>query len=228
MAQGEVRLALEPEREPAGQPFGVNELLALRLTVPAGQLEGEVEVAGAQRGPDLQLALEPPEGGMDQAVGRIEQQLDHGVVQMVLPAPAQAIEHQPGIVLQRRRHRLDRAVDPGLAPLQTQTRGREFAIAVGHALEHPARRPAPVVPQQVVQAVDLILRGQQAPIFAVKPRLLGGREVALDPGAADQRLGRLVLVDPEQRLGVADHAPRGQRRPVLEEAAGSARGRPDR
>jgi hypothetical protein len=59
---------------------------------------------------------------------------------------------------------------------------------------------------------------QQLPVLLQEALLLARREVALDPGLADQRLGRLVLVEIEQRLGVADMPARGQRRTVGEQA----------
>ena len=64
----------------------------------------------------------------------------------------------------------------------------------------------------------MIGAAEQAPILLQEALLLARREVALDPGRADQRLGRLVLIDVEQRLGVADVPARGQRRPVGEQA----------
>ena len=219
MAQRRVRLLLEAEREPAGQPLGRDELVARALAVLARELVGEIELAGPERAPDLQLALEPPARRPDQLARRVQKHRDHVVVAVLLPAPAQPVEVQAGIVAERGRHRVHRLVDRGLVPLQTDACHGELAIALGHAREHAVRGPAPVIPEQVVEPVDVVLGRQQPPVFVVEFLLLAGREIALDPGPADQVRGGLVLIDPEQRLGVADRAARGQRRPVLEELA---------
>ena len=56
--------------------------------------------------------------------------------------------------------------------------------------------------------------------YCAKKRLvLAGREVAVDPGLADQRDRFVVGAGLEQRLRVADPAARGQRRPLGEERA---------
>jgi hypothetical protein len=93
----------------------------------------------------------------------------------------------------------------------------EAAVALGHQREHPLGRAAAIVPQQIAEARDVVGAGEDAPVLLQEPLLLARREVALDPGLADQRLRLLVLVDLEQRLGVADVAARGQRRPVGEQ-----------
>ena len=217
MAQRRVRLTDETQRQPAGQPFRLGEVVALGLTVAAGQAVSEVEIPAAQGAADPQLALEPPERRSAQRLGRVEEQLDHALVEPVLAAPAQAIENEARIAAQACRHRLDRLVQPGLPPLQADPRLGEAPVAGRHQLEHPVRRAPAVVPQQVVEAGDMVRAGQVAPVLLEKAPFLALREITLDPGAADQRLRPLILVDLKQRLGIADVAARGQRRPVGEQ-----------
>ena len=98
MTQRGARLLDEAQRQPARQPLGGGELLALGLAMAARQPVGQIEVAHPQGAPDLQLALEPPAGRMDQPVRRVQQQIHHAVVHALLAAPAHPVEQQPGVV----------------------------------------------------------------------------------------------------------------------------------
>ena len=171
------------------------------------------------RSPDLQLALEPPAVGPAELARGIQQDGLDAVVQALLAPPAQAIVGEARIVAQRRRHRLDRAIDPAAAPLQRHPRLGEPAVARRHALEHPSRRGAAQVPEQAVEPGDVILLAQMAAVLREEARVLARREVAVDPGLADQRDRLVVGADREQRLGVADPAARRERRPLGEEGA---------
>ena len=208
-----------PQRQPAGEPGRLGEVLALGLAVACRDAKGAIEIASGQRSPDLQLALEPPAVGPAELARGIQQDGLDAVVQALLAPPAQAVEGEARIVAQRRRHRLDRAIDPAAAPLQRHPRLGEPAVARRHALEHPFRRGAAQVPEQAVEPGDVILLAQMAAVLREEAGVLARREVAVDPGLADQRDRLVVGADREQRLGVADPAARRERRPLGEEGA---------
>ncbi len=88
MAHCRVRLAHEAERQPPGQPLGLDQSLARVLAVPARELIGEIELARPERAPDLQLALEPPARRPNQLARRVQEHRDHVIVAALLPAPA--------------------------------------------------------------------------------------------------------------------------------------------
>ena len=219
MAERGVGLLRETQRQPAGQPLRLGKVVARGLSMAGGQAVGEIEIALAQGPANLQLALEPPQIRPPDDLRRIEQDLDHALVEPLLPPPAHSIEDQAGVAAQFRGHRLDRLVHPVLAPLQTHPGLGKPPVAVGHQREHAVRRRAAIVPQQIVQARDVIGGAEHAPVLLQKALLLACREVALDPRLADQLLTALLLVDVEQRLGIADVAPRGQRQAGGEQLA---------
>ena len=127
----------------------------------AGQTVGEIEIALAQGAADLQLALEPPQLRPSDRLGRVEQDLDDAVLEPLLAPPAQAVEGQARVGAQLRGYRLDRLVDPVSALLQPHSSVGEAAVRVGHQRQHAVRRRAALIPQQIVQARDVIAGGSE-------------------------------------------------------------------
>ena len=229
MPLGEVGLAEEAQRQPAGHPLAVRERRALVLVVGAGDLVGAAERAVGDQVVDRPLLLAPPQLGTLQVGGRPGQDGASLGVLAAAPVPAQLVEQQAGIALEPLWHLGDRRVRLALEPLQPDPRHRQQLAILADQRAHPLGVLQVAVPQQPVEPRLVVLRPEVLAVVAEEVGELGRREVVLDPALA-QELHRLPGA-PDRRAAPArsGHVPagsaaRGRRR----RRAGPRRTRPRR
>ena len=212
------RLAEEAKRGPTGEPLGVGERGAFAgvKLVAGGNSIGFGNMALAQGGAGEDRALRPPFVGTAPVVVRMLEKHARRFVAALAQAPAQALVHEAGMILERVRHPGDGAIDVTRHGREQKARLAEGAMFLVHPPECPAGRREPDLPQKPVEACDVIGVCQQLSVAAVQRVLFLPREVARDPCLAEHRPAAIILFGGHQGDAKPNHAACGSRRAFVE------------
>ncbi len=182
----------EPQRDPAGMPFGVDALGRVLGAMAGGDRIGALGVALVEQLAGEQAPLDPPFIDIDQAprvAWGIEHQLCRLGVILVAPVLLDPAENEAGIAVQFARHRVEHRFQIGRLAVGRQSRLRQRHVAGAEPLRRAHRDLAVIGVQRVVHPRLVIAAVQQCAELVEDCRLGVAGEGIAAPGLANQPLG---------------------------------------
>ena len=216
MAEGDLVIVEEAQRDPAGQPFRVGQPGAVDLAMLLGETIGRTDMARGEGVANQDVPLGPPEVRPRHCVGQAEEKRAGIFHEVLAPAPADALIDQAGVGLEFGGDAFDIAVHAGAHRTQGHARAGQATPVLADVFHGPLRavfRPGPkqaVEPGDVVGFPEVFAVGLQEVVF------LAAAEAAFAPGFAQQGHGDFGLAQAQLSLGQGD-PPVGADRGKLDE-----------